>query len=110
MSSSRSVRKDLLNTFCQRYDAGEKFDKEELLYIVHNCDALDEVMYGNHFWEQIVQTIFECGGRLFSITRDVFLHDGPVSEFCYDPVEVRKVQCEKTVTVTVWQPVERESC
>lgn len=106
MSYWKRVRKDFWETFCSRYDAGEKFTEDELRYMVYDCNKVEETEGDSHRWTKDMTTIFECDGRCFQIDWNRGLTEYQEEEFYCHPEEVTLHEYEKTITVREWIPIE----
>ena len=102
MSYRKRVRSDFWETFCFRYDAGEKFNEDELNYMAYDCVQKDEIEGDEHRWTRDVETIFECDNRCFSIVWSRGLTEYQCDEFYSQPEEVVLHEYDKLVKVREW--------
>lgn len=93
--------------FLCRFDAGEKFNERELRYLTDEdeMDVIEEIEGEDHRWDREIQTIFQAGGRYFSLCWRRGLTECQENEFWEQPIEVRKHTYQKTITVTEWKPI-----
>ena len=91
--------------FLCRFDAGEKFNAKERRSLAYGMDIVEEIEGEDHRWDREMETIFQAGGRYFSICWRRGLTECQENEFWEQPVEVRKHTYQKTITVTEWKPV-----
>ena len=94
--------------FLERFDRGEKFDRNELKECRYDFLVVDEIEGDAGRWTTAVRTIFEVGGRFFSLRWDRGLTEMQENEFMYQPKEVVKRTYEKTIEVTEWMEVNNE--
>ena len=106
MSYWKRVRTDFWETFCSRYDAGEKFNEDELNYMAFDCIQVDEIEGDRGRWTMGMTTVFECDGRHFAIDWNSGLTEYQENEFYNQPYEVELR--EKTVTVREWVSIKKE--
>lgn len=93
---------ELWSTFCQRYDAGEMFQRYELEEMAFDCDEVEE--HRGEVWKrmQSMETIFAVDGRYFSLSWCRDLSDYGDHEFYNQPEEVVLHEYEKVVHVKEW--------
>lgn len=99
--------KDFKKEMLAKIDAGEKLDRSELSRLCYEYSIYDEEG-DDHRWTKEMESIVELGGRYFSIFWMRGLTECQESEFCDQPVEVRKHTYEKTIEVTEWIPIKGE--
>ncbi|MDF2881542.1 MAG: hypothetical protein K0R54_2099 [Clostridiaceae bacterium] len=91
----------------KKIDSGEKLTKSEIREVI---EYEVESSYGdNRRWSRSVQTISKIGERFFSTVWDEGLTECQEDEYYDQPVEVQKKTYEKTITVTEWVLVNKES-
>lgn len=105
MSYFERIRGDFWETFCSRYDSGEKFTKDELQYMVSDCIPIDRIEGDTHRWTKDMTTVFGCGGRFFAVDWITGLSECVEKEFCSQPQEVKLCKYEKIIQVKEWVPV-----
>lgn len=91
-----------------KIDAGEKLSEQELRELVWEYET-DQVKHDSGRWTQTIETIVELCGRTFRIMWGRGLTECQDNEFNCQPVEVKKHTYEKTITVTEWIPIEKDS-
>ena len=90
-------------TFCQRYDAGDRFeDYSEFEEMVFDCDEVEEHRGDVHKRMQFMETIFTVNGRYFSLSWWKDLSDYGDHQFYNQPEEVVLHEYEKLVKVREW--------
>lgn len=102
----KKVREDFWETFCQRFDAGERFDEYEREYMAFDCEKVDEIEGDRGRWTMGMTTVFECDGRTFAIDWNSGLTEYQEDEFYNQPYEVEFQ--EETITVRKWVSVNKE--
>lgn len=103
MLYDQKVRKDFWETFCSRYDAGDRFAEYELKYMAYDCSKeVEEIEGDSHRWSKDMTTIFECDGRFFQIDWNSGLTEYQEDEFFSQPEEVVLHEYEKLVKVRDW--------
>lgn len=89
--------KEILN----KIDNDEKLTESELSELT--CDDIEREYGDNRRWSRSVESICKIGDRYFSITWEQGLTECQEDEYYSQPVEVKKVTYEKTITVTEWR-------
>lgn len=91
----------------QKIDNREKLKRSEITEVLeHEIES----SYGdNRRWSRSVTTISKIGDRYFSTNWEEGLTEYQENEYYEQPVEVKKKTYEKTITVTEWVPVDKES-
>lgn len=89
-------------TFCQRYDAGDKFDSYELEEMAYDGDEVERNKGDVYKRRQFMETIFVVDGRHFSLSWVKDLSDYGDDEFYNQPEEVVLHEYEKLVKVREW--------
>lgn len=90
------------STFCERYDAGEQFERYELEEMAFDCDEVEERRGEVHKRMQMMETIFTVDGRYFSLSWARDLSDYGDHEFYNQPEEVVLHEYEKVIKVREW--------
>lgn len=90
-----------------KIENNEKLTEREISELVWGYGI--ETMSGeNRRWTRTNTTVFELLGRYFSVDWEEGLTECQESEFCNQPIEVKKKTYKKTITVTKWVPVHNE--
>ncbi|PXV88392.1 hypothetical protein C8E03_108119 [Lachnotalea glycerini] len=89
--------KDLLS----KIDSGDRLSERELKMLALEFD-IERIEGGNRRWQREVRSICQLGERTFAVDWQEGLTECQENEFWEQPIEVVKIEREKTINVIEW--------
>lgn len=89
-----------------KIDAGEKLTESELRELRWEFNEVETIYGENRRWSRSVRSILEIGGRYFALDWEEGLTELQEHEFYNQPIEVEKIEYQKTITVTEWKEID----
>lgn len=94
-------RKHFEDIMIEKIDNAEDLTEDELAELVSDYE-IDIIEGENLPWQQCCTTIIQLKDRTFSIDWQRALTESQTHDYMEQPVEVKKVEYEKTITVSKW--------
>lgn len=92
-----------LDGYIKKIDSGVDLTDNELEDF--QSYSMEDIDGEQHRWTQDVESIIECDGRLFSLIWSQGLTEQCESFYCDQPIEIKKVETKKTITVIDYVPI-----
>lgn len=92
-----------LDGYIEKIDKGIDLTERELDNF--QSYSIEDIDGEQHRWTQDVESIVQDGDRLFSLTWSQGLTESCESFYCNQPIEVKKVETKKTITVVDYVPI-----
>lgn len=88
-----------------KIDSNIPLDEQELENLTWRFDEVEKICEENRRWSRSVRSIIKIGDRYFALDWEEGLTELQDNEFYNQPIEVEKIEYQKTITVTEWKEI-----